>query len=198
MIRRFYAVAIFAVLVTSLPALSLAQERGMMMHQGQGHGPGWSDNPLDLSTDQMEKIRSMRLEFQKQMIGLRADMQSKRLDLVQAIESKASQDQIGSDVDALTAAIGDVIKTSVNHWNDVRGVLTAEQQSQLDNMMGPGLGMGWGMGHGMGMGMMGGGWMGGSSCGMGQGCGMGMMGGDDREGRGWGRDVWRGMCPRWW
>jgi hypothetical protein len=190
--RRLVAVVVLGLLVVSLPALAQMRERGMMAQRGAAAGLG--GNPLDLTADQMTKIRTINLQFEKDMIALRANLQSKRLDLLSLVEAKADRKRIEAAVDTMTPAIGDILKASLAHWTEVRGVLSADQQARLDGMMGPGLGMGHSMGMGLGMGT-------GRGCmqGPGDGWGMGMMGRDDDiEGHGWGMNMWRNMCPRWW
>jgi Spy/CpxP family protein refolding chaperone len=193
--KQLFVVACLFLFLVSLPAL--AQMRGQGMMSGQRTGEE-ANNPLNLTADQMAKIRAMNLQFEKTMITLRANLQSTRLDLLGLIESDADQKKIDAAVSEMTPLMGEMIKAALGHWRDVRGVLTPDQKAQLDRRMGPGMGPGMGLGMGMGRGMMG------AGLGMGRGM-MGMSGGmgmgwDDEEdgGRGWGMGMWRDMCPRWW
>jgi hypothetical protein len=190
--NRLSAGVFLFLFVLSLPAL--AQMRGQRM-MGQRAVVGEGENPLGLTADQMTKIRTINLQFEKDMITLRSNLQTKRLELLGLVESNADQKNIDAAVAEMTQGMGEIIKASLAHWRNVREVLTPDQRSRLDRMMGPGMGMGFGMGMGMGMrrGMMRG-W--GPDMGMGRNW-MGMDS-DDDGGRGWGIGMWRNKCPRWW
>jgi hypothetical protein len=194
MSKRLTVVAVLGLLLAGLPALTQMRGQGMMAQRGAA---GVGENALDLTADQMTKIRDINLKFEKQIIPLRAKLQEMRLDLLGLIETKADQKKIDAAVDAMTPVMGDVMKASLAHWANLRAVLTPDQQARLDRMMGPGMGRGLGMGQGLGMGM---GRGQGRRMMNGQGFGWMMGRGDDEtdEGRGWGMGMWRSMCPRWW
>jgi hypothetical protein len=157
------------ILVLALtPALFSQMGRGMM-----------ANNPDQLTSEQMTKIKQMNLNYQKELIPIRMKLQEKNLELTNLMADMADQKTIESKIEEMSAIYADLLKKSVEHRSNILGVLTDEQKEMFNWNMGFGMGMGPGMMGmmGQGPGMMGGAGMGMMSGMMGSMMGCGMMGG---------------------
>lgn len=174
-----------SLLVIAVFLLSSASVWAQMRGRGQGMGMAMSDwyNPLNLTPEQMAKVRNMRMEHHKELIDIHMDMQKKRLELMSLISENADQKAIDAKIEEISPFMEKMMKKTVDHWKNVRGILNEEQKAVFDMMHQSGMGMGFGM-MGMGRGMMG---MGPDMMGR----GMGMM---NRMGGNW----WRNRRPWWW
>lgn len=153
------------------PSMFSQMGRGMM-----------ADNPNQMTSEQMAKIKQMNLNYQKELIPIRMKLQEKNLELTNLMADMDDQKRIEAKIEEMSAIYSDLLKKSVEHRSNILSVLTDEQKEMFNWNMGFGMGMGPGM-----MGMMGGmmnpgmrmmgGMMGNMmGCGM-MGGGSGMMGG---------------------
>jgi Spy/CpxP family protein refolding chaperone len=90
---------------------------------------------LDLTADQMEKIKTERLKTEKQLIQDMADMQKMHLDL----RAEATQDKPDMDkLEKLTRQMGEQhAKIIMEHTKSMiffRSLLTPEQKKKFDTM----------------------------------------------------------------
>lgn len=127
---------------------------------------------LKLTPEQKEKMQKMCLDFQKEMLPLQTDLKAKSLDMKALLNEKADVSKLNALIDEMAKIRAEMMKKTLAHHNQTRGLLTEEQKALLGKS---GCGMGCGMmGHGMHggktCGMMGNGMHGGMSCSMG--CGM--------------------------
>jgi hypothetical protein len=144
------------------PTLFSQMRRGMM-----------GNDPLQMTSEQMTKIKRMNLNYQKELIPIRMKLQEKNLELNNLMADMADQKNIEAKIEEMSAIYSDLLKKSVEHRSNILGVLTDEQKEMFNWNMGFGMGMGPGMMGMMGSGM---GMMGGTMGGM-MGCGMmGRMG----------------------
>lgn len=123
---------------------------------------------LKLTPEQKEKMQKMCLDFQKEMLPLQTDLKAKSLDMKALLNEKADVSKLNALIDEMTKIRAEMMKKTLAHHNQTRGLLTEEQKALLGKS---GCGMvGRGMHGGMYCGMMGSGMHGGMSCSMG--CGM--------------------------
>ena len=133
----------------------------------------------NLTPEQAAKIEKVKIEHQKALLLLQADLKIKRLELRQLMIEKADQKKLEAKIDELAKVGADMQKKCLAHRNEVRGLLTDEQKKAFDQKC-AGMGCGAGMGHGARcgsggcsdhkMGRMGHGGHGARGCGSGAGC----------------------------
>lgn len=87
---------------------------------------------LNLTPEQQQKLDDLAYRHQKEAVGLRADLQLKRLDLERELD-KVSPDQAAVDrlLDEQAAMKARLGKARVHQMLDVRRVLTPEQWSKV-------------------------------------------------------------------
>lgn len=156
--------ALTLILVLALtPALFSQMRRGMM-----------ANDPLQLTSEQMTKIRQLNLNHQKELMPIHMKLQEKNLELTNLLADMADQKKIEAKIEEMSAIYSELLKKSVEHRSNILAVLTDEQKEMFNWNTGFGMGMGPGM-----MGMMGQGQgMMGAGTGMTGGMmGCGMMGG---------------------
>jgi Spy/CpxP family protein refolding chaperone len=135
-------------------------DQGMMFagHMGRGMGPGMEmgmrgpgggcakmADELELTKDQRKQLEDLSVNFRKEIIPMRAQVQVLNIDLQQLIRSDAKQTEIDAKIDQIGKLRTDVQKKSVGLRLAMRGVLTPEQRDKWDtrpHMMGKGMGQG--------------------------------------------------------
>ena len=133
--------ALILVLVLALAPYMFSQMgRGMM-----------ADNPHQMTSEQMTKIRQMNLNYQKELMPIRMKLQKNNLELTNLMADVADQKKIEAKIEEISAIYSDLLKKSVEHRRNILSVLTDEQKEMFNWNMGFGMGMGPGM-----MGTMGG------------------------------------------
>ena len=125
-----------ALLVVGIVATAISQPmRGrekMPRATGPGEGKGWMGITPPLTTEQMEKICTLRIDHQKATIDLRADLQKKRLDLhTLMMAMKPNEKKIDAVIEEMGALRTQLQKQRVSHQLKVRELLTPEQQASL-------------------------------------------------------------------
>ena len=147
---------------------------------------------LNLTQDQINKILGMRLDFQKEILELRTQLQGRYLELNNLYYKGESQEKIDNIIAQIEKMSLELEQKYFDHRNQIRKVLTDEQKLMFDRWGGLGLGagvmggMGLGLGYGPGFGR-------GFNRGWGRGFGYG-----PGWGRGWRRGPGMGMgfnCP---
>ncbi|MCK5794651.1 MAG: hypothetical protein KAH12_08085, partial [Anaerolineales bacterium] len=146
-----------------------------------GYFPG-----IELTPEQMDKAQDLRLQFQKETISLRVDLQTRYLELRNLFSTESSQNLIDAANKKITLLQEQMETRFQDHQNDIKAILTGEQRVLFERLGGLGFGVSNGMGYGFagdygrGFGRGGGagfGRRGGAGFGIGRGAGMG---------RGWG------------
>lgn len=140
--------ALALIMVTSVSAF--AQKGG-----GQGKGRFNDDDgrgrmrmveALELTDEQIAAHKDMKLESEKKLIPLHADLKLARLELNEMIANDASQSSIDQKVDAVGKIRTQIQKIRVAERVQFRNSLTDEQKKKLETLpMGRGFG-----GRGMG------------------------------------------------
>jgi Spy/CpxP family protein refolding chaperone len=146
----------------------MQQMRGMMGHGGmmlQRHLE-WLSQQLKLSDEQRAQLQTLLRNHAKDVIRLRAEIDTMRLDVPPLLEANpVDLAKVKQLFQAIAAKEVDLRLAHVSAMQDIRKLLTPEQQKQFRTMPGHMMGGG-GM---MGRGMMGGGGMMGSGGMMGRG-----------------------------
>jgi len=156
------AVMIFIAGMTGLAMAQHGHGFGDRKMDGPGHfgrdGFGGGCNimgcqkELELSDDQMVKIKEINFAHQNIMIDLKANLEKAHLKMRQTKQaddaSKASVLAIAKELNAIK---GKMAEAKINHQFDVKAVLTADQlekwnkcQRECRGKCGPGMGMGMG------------------------------------------------------
>ena len=105
----------------------------------------------NLTPEQTAKIQKLKLEHQKVLITLQADLKTKRLELRQMMLEEAGQKKLEAKIDELAKVGADIQKKRLAHRTEVSRLLTDEQKKALDQKC-AGMGCGSGMGQGAGCG----------------------------------------------
>ena len=119
---------------------------------GMGQGMMWNDYCplLDLTDDQAEQIKELRLAHYKEVQPLRAQMSElviKHRNLM--ITGDVDNEAVNTSIDERTSIMNKLMKKQTKFQKEFRNLLTDEQKMVLDNS-GKGFGMRQGMRQGMG------------------------------------------------
>src|SRR4030042_3570020 len=158
------AVFVIALLVTS--GVAIAQDWGRGAGMGQGYGPGASGYgpggwaaALNVSSEQTQKMQTLREAHFKETIPLRNEIMSKRIEMQTLwAQTNPDQEKILAKQKEINALMAQLQEKSTKHRLEMRQVLNPEQQAKIGAYMGgpcgfgPGYGMRGGFGHGRGMG----------------------------------------------
>lgn len=137
-------------LTAAVPGLAQkGPEKKPMMHQEM-----LCQSELNLSDQQEEELQKMRLDFQKEMLPLKTELQTKMLELRQLRLENAETNKINAKIDEIARTRAEIQKKAYAHHLEVRKILTEEQKRIFDNMgahfgthMGSGhMSFGWSMG----------------------------------------------------
>ena len=122
---------------------------------GQGHGMGMTDK-LELTTDQIKKARTMRLETKKKLIPMKSELELAKLEMHELMRNGAGVAEIDKMIDQMSAIKTKMQKLKVHQRLEFRNMLTDEQKAKLETMPLGGHGRRGcnPRGHGAGMGMM--------------------------------------------
>ena len=132
--RTKIGLAIAVLLVMGIVATAFAQPmrgRGKLPHAaGPEAGKDWMGITPPLTTEQTEKISTMRIDHQKGTIDLRADLQKKQLDLrTLMMAAKPNEKKIHAVIEEMGALKTQLQKQRVSHGLKVRELLTPEQRA---------------------------------------------------------------------
>jgi Spy/CpxP family protein refolding chaperone len=162
------AVMMVAILATAGLAMAQGCEKGHGMGMGYGPCSGgarsgghalWS--ALNLTPEQVQKVRALRESFFKETIPLRNDLMSKKLELRSLwLQTNPDEEKILAKQKEINDLRAQLQEKGTKNRLEMRKVLTPEQQAQLANLRGRswrgygrGCGSGSGSRYGMGMGM---------------------------------------------
>lgn len=127
-----------AILILAFASFAAAQMgSGKMMRHGKGAGhdikAGMAEY-LELTDEQTERHREIRLETQKQIIPLQADLKMARLELREMMSDGAAQSAVDAKIDEIGRIRTEMQKLRVGQHIQFREVLTEEQQQKLKKM----------------------------------------------------------------
>lgn len=149
--RKLLAVVGLMVILTA--AYASARHAGF----GSEGSPGPKGALLeDLSAEQRTAIREIALKYKKEMINLRAEMETKNLELQELVRGEAGEAAVFAKLDEVGALRTEMMKKRLAMRLEIRAQLTEEQKERFDQkhlMMGHmGAGGGCGLGAGPGRG----------------------------------------------
>ena len=105
-------------------------------HQGRRHhntGPRFE--ALELTQEQKDQLKSVRLDGKKKMIQYRADMQLARIELKELLIQKSpNQGQVDKVVAKITAAQAKITESRVRQKLGMKEILTEEQLKKIKEM----------------------------------------------------------------
>ena len=119
---------------------------GHGMRQGCGHGmrgqagmrgmgPMELADELGLSDDQVDRLQDMRLEHRMQMIENRAGVQKAHLKVQSLMhDDNAPEQEVMGAIEELSRVQAEMKKTAYRHRQDMKNVLTADQQAKLEEL----------------------------------------------------------------
>jgi Spy/CpxP family protein refolding chaperone len=110
----------------------MGQGMGMGM-RGRGAGCGKMADELELTKDQRKQLETIRVNFRKEMIPMRAQLQVLNIDLQQLIRSDAKQMEIDAKIDQIGKLRTELQKKNVGHRIAMRTILTPDQREKMDN-----------------------------------------------------------------
>jgi Spy/CpxP family protein refolding chaperone len=113
---------------------------GMGM-RGPGCGLARMADDLELTKDQRKQLEDLSVNFRKEMIPMRAQMQVMHIDLQQLIRSDAKRTEIDAKIDQIGKLRTDLQKKAVGQRLAKRALLTSEQREKANDrpcMMGKG------------------------------------------------------------
>ena len=115
---------------------------GMGM-RGPGCGMAGMAENLELTKDQRKQLEDLTVNFRKEIIPMRAQMQVMHIELQQLIRSDAKRTDIDAKIDQLGKLRTDLQKKAVGQRLAMRALLTPEQREKANDrpcMMGKGKG----------------------------------------------------------
>ena len=153
--------------------LFISALQGLSQQSRQSGADPYYDYGLNLTSEQMARIQTLRLEFQKEILSLRTQLQTQYLELRTMYLNEIDQAKINAKIDQISKLEVEFEQKFMAHQAQIRDLLTDEQKVLFDRW--GGLGLGWGRMGGIGLG---------------RGLGMG-------PGMGWGRGMGRSFGPAW-
>ena len=90
---------------------------------------------LSLSQDQLGELIDMRASFKKQQVDYQADLTKKRMKLRNLLDSDASAEEVRSQMQACSETKINMKTAAYETANQMKSVLTKEQQEQMKSMM---------------------------------------------------------------
>lgn len=114
--------------------------------QGRGDGPGMKrGNHMeqmmkqipDLSKDQMDKIKSLRIDMMKQITPMKAELQELKAHLrTLSIAEKVDMEMIDKTIDKIGSLQTKMMKIHAKFRQEVRSILNDKQRVVFDSMSG--------------------------------------------------------------
>jgi len=150
--KRIAMISLLLAFMLLITAAAVAQGPGSMgmgpggpghhdMGMGPHHGLGawWKNSDvvkeLQLTDAQVKQIEQTFLDYRLKLIDLRADVERQETKLQPLLEAdQPSEQQVGSQVDAVVAARGKLEKTNTMMMLAIRRVLSVEQWKKLQTM----------------------------------------------------------------
>jgi Spy/CpxP family protein refolding chaperone len=123
---------IITLLLVSLPVLILAQPKEMMPPGGKGMEKSMEFcQNLNLSDAQKEQLHQLRLDHQKKVIPLHADLKLAQLELDELVNTGADVKKIDAAIKKVNDVKSQLFELKVKHRLAFRNVLTDEQRKLL-------------------------------------------------------------------
>ena len=127
--RKLIVIAAIATALVLLFALAYAQTPGQQRMK--------VTDKLNLTDEQINSLKDIQYNFQKAVIGLRADLQSSRLELRHLMmQENANQKEIANLVDKIGETQKKLLKQRVDRNLAMKSILTPEQFQKFMQMRG--------------------------------------------------------------
>ena len=135
--KKVFIIALTTLLVVGTISIAFSQGRG---RRGRGMGTGLHEKrmvtkapaELNLTKEQQEKMQSLRIDFQKETLPLRNEMQIKRLELQQLwMADELDEEAIVAKSKEISALRNQLEENMIRHRIAVTKVLTKEQRAKL-------------------------------------------------------------------
>lgn len=133
-------------LVIALPLFACGRNDDEYCGKGRGQMglTGGLYNIPNLTSEQTSKIQKLQLNFQKEMLKSRTNLQTKQLELQTLLDENAEQKKIDAKIDEIAKIRAELMKKGISHRGEVRKILTDEQKAYFDlRSFGSGYGNGW-------------------------------------------------------
>lgn len=103
---------------------------------GQGQVVKRMTKKLELTDEQVKKVKSALTDARKKTIGLRADARVAGIELREMVSQEAvDKAKIGAKVDEIAKIRGDLLRARTDAALAVREILTPEQMAKADGML---------------------------------------------------------------
>jgi Spy/CpxP family protein refolding chaperone len=148
--KKTKLLAVVGLMVVFAAAATSARHAGFGPEGGSGAKGAFLQ---DLTSEQRTAMREITLEYKKEMIPLRAEMETKNLELQELVRAEAGEAAIFAKLDEIGALRTEMMKKRMAMRLEIRAQLTDEQKEMMDekHMMmghkGAGGGCGPGGGH---------------------------------------------------
>ena len=110
--------------------------RGRRGRGGQGQVVKRMTEKLELTDEQVKKVKSVLTDTRKKTIGLRADARVAGIELREMVSQEAvDKAKIGAKVDEIAKIRGDLLRARTDAALAVREILTPEQMAKADGML---------------------------------------------------------------
>ncbi|MBM3240226.1 periplasmic heavy metal sensor [Candidatus Poribacteria bacterium] len=154
--KKVFSIALAALLIVGTVSIAFSRGQG---RRGGDFGPGFyglrmtNQTPaeLNLTKEQQEKLQSLRVDFAKETLSLRNEMQIKELELRQLwLADELDEEAIVAKSKEISALQNQLQEKQIRHRLDVAKVLTKEQRTRFfpAGYRGRGDWYGFGMGRG--------------------------------------------------
>ncbi len=121
------------IIVGSIAALVAAAAGVREAGVGAEGGPGPKAAFLqELSAEQRAAVRDIVVKYKKEMIPLRAEMETKRLEVEEMVRAEAGKDAIFAKLDEIAKLRGEMDKRRMAMRLEIRAQLTAAQKEMMD------------------------------------------------------------------
>lgn len=121
---------------TLLVSLFLMMPVFAFAQMGQGPMHDQKMKALDLTEEQQTQLQDQRLDHQKKMVQLRANVKVAEIDYKQALNAGASDKEVNSKLDALTKAKNKMAEERNSHLLAVRKIVGNEKFAEFHKRVG--------------------------------------------------------------
>ena len=131
--KRLSVISLTIILFLSFTILNVAQQN-YQSRDGQQRGERFAEK-LNLTEEQQSAIEELKINNQKEMIDLKADLERKKLNMKE-LKSKGNytRDEFLNGVQAVNISRNNIAVSKANNRMDIYELLTAEQKKTFDKM----------------------------------------------------------------
>jgi Spy/CpxP family protein refolding chaperone len=134
--NKLLAVVVLLAITLSVGYGAKHEGRGMMCCPHKAWEMGHGLMMMDLSEDQMEKVEKIKMDTEKNVISIKADIDIKQLDLEKEMMAEnPDRDKIMKIVKDIHALELKIKQTRIDQHLQIQGLLTPEQRAQMKDPM---------------------------------------------------------------